>query len=50
MREKRRWLRIVKECGWAFQGASEELHRDKEVVLAAVTQKDNALRYASEAL
>ena len=36
--------------GWAPQDASEELRRDREVVIEAVSQEGDAVRSASEEL
>jgi hypothetical protein len=43
-------MEAVKQNGWALEYASEELKRDREVVMEAVKQEGTALQYASEEL
>ena len=48
--DKPAMLMVVKVDGMQLQFASDELRADKEVVLAAVTQRAFALQYTSAAL
>ena len=43
-------MAAVNNNGQAIQFTSEDLHRDREIVMAAVNQDGNALEFASEDL
>ena len=39
-------MTAVKESDWALEFASDELRNDKEIVLVAVKQNKDAIKYA----